>query len=129
MQQSFFDVTPTELSQLGAEVAVAVLREMLWAEVQDIGIPISETDIPFAVNDADGGVDAIVKATPKGGGNGLIFAPRTAYQVKAGNFPLSAKTPGLIEELLLTPTAIRRRIDAKATPAGSSRGAHARQVF
>jgi len=34
-----------------------VLREMLWAEVHNLGIPISDADIPFAVNDADG-VDA-----------------------------------------------------------------------
>jgi len=90
MQQTFFDVTPVELSQLGSELAVAVLREMLWAEVNKLGIPISDTDIPFAVNDADGGVDAIVKGTPGGAGNGLIFAPMTSYQVKAGDFSLSA---------------------------------------
>jgi hypothetical protein len=36
MQQTFFDVTPTELGQLGPEPAVAVLREMLWAEVHNI---------------------------------------------------------------------------------------------
>ncbi len=65
MQQSFFDVTPVELGQLGAEPAVAVLREMLWAEVHNLGIPISDTDVPFAVNDADGGVDTIVKGTPR----------------------------------------------------------------
>ncbi len=86
MQQSFFDVTPVELGQLGAEPAVAVLREMLWAEVHNLGIPISDTDVPFAVNDADGGVDAIVKGTPRGVGNGLIFTPTTSYQIKAGGF-------------------------------------------
>jgi len=43
MQQTFFDVTPVELSQLGSELAVAVLREMLWAEVNNLGIPISDT--------------------------------------------------------------------------------------
>jgi hypothetical protein len=75
MQQSFFDVTPIEVSQLGPEPAVAVLREMLWAEVNNLGIPISDTDVPFAVNNADGCVDADVKNAPKDGGNGLIFAP------------------------------------------------------
>ena len=84
MQQSFFDVTPVELSHLGSEPAVAVLREMLWAEVRNLGIPISDTDIPFSVNDADGGVDAVVTGTSKGAGNGLIFPPMTSYQVKTG---------------------------------------------
>jgi hypothetical protein len=120
MQQSFFDVTPVELGQLGAEPAVAVLREMLWAEVHNLGIPISDTNVPFAVNDADGGVDAIVKGTPKSAGNGLIFPPTTSYQVKAGDFSLSATQLAQIEKLLMTPTAIRRRIDAKASLAGIS---------
>ena len=63
MQQSFFDVTPIELGQLGSELAVAVLREMVWAEVSNLGIPISDADIPFSITTADGGVDASVKAT------------------------------------------------------------------
>jgi hypothetical protein len=120
MQRSFFDVTPLELGQLGTELAVAVLREMLWAEINYLGIPISDTDVPFAVNDADGGVDAIVKGTPKGAGSGLIFPPTTSYQVKAGDFSVSATRPAQIEELLMTPTAIRQRIGAKASPAGTS---------
>jgi hypothetical protein len=119
MQQSFFDVTPVELGQLGSEPAVTVLREMLWAEVNNLGIPISDTDIPFAVNDADGGVDAVVKGIPNGTGNGLIFAPTTSYQVKAGDFLLSATRSAQIEELLMTPNAIRQRINAKASPAGT----------
>jgi hypothetical protein len=120
MQRSFFDVTPLELGQLGTELAVAVLREMLWAEINYLGIPISDTDVPFAVNDADGGVDAIVKGAPKGAGSGLIFPPTTSYQVKAGDFSVSATRPAQIEELLMTPTAIRQRIGAKASPAGTS---------
>ena len=65
MQQGFFDVTPVELGLLGPEPAVAVLREMLWAEVRNLGIPISDADIQFAVTTADGGVDATVKGTPR----------------------------------------------------------------
>jgi hypothetical protein len=115
MQQSFFDVTPVELGQLGAEPAVAVLREMLWAEVRNLGIPISDADVPFAVDDADGGVDAVVKGTATGLGNGLIFPPMTSYQVKAGDFALSANSPGQIEALLMTPTAVQvRRAKANA---------------
>ena len=120
MQRSFFDVIPVELGQLGSELAVAVLREMLWAEVNNIAVPISDTDIPFAVNDADGGIDAVVKAVPKGAGNGLIFPPTTSYQVKAGNFPLSATALSQIEELLITPSAVQARKKAGARPAGNS---------
>jgi hypothetical protein len=114
MLRSFFDVTLVELGQLGSEPAVAVLREMLWAEVNNLGIPISDTDIPFAVTTADGGVDAVVKAMPTGAGNGLIFAPRTSYQVKTGDFALNATSFAQIEKLLISPTAIAARVKAKA---------------
>ncbi len=120
MLRSFFDVTPVELGQLGSEPAVAVLREMLWAEVNNLGIPISDTDIPFAVTTADGGIDAVVNATPKNAGNGLIFAPRTSYQVKTGDFTLNATSPAKIETLLITPTAIAARKKAGAKASGKS---------
>jgi hypothetical protein len=113
---SFFDVTPVELEPLGSEPAVAVLREMLWAEVNNLGIPISQADIPFAVTTPDGGIDAVVNGTPRGAGNGLIFAPRTAYQVKAGNFVLNSTSPGAIEALLITPSAINTRKSANVGP-------------
>src|SRR5258708_29525152 len=114
MLQSFFDVTPVELGQLGSGPAVAVLREMLWAEVNNLGIPISDSDIPFAVTTSDGGVDAVVNTTPKRAGNGLIFAPRTSYQVKTGDFPLNPTNLAQIEKLLISPTAIAARSKAKA---------------
>jgi hypothetical protein len=120
MLPSFFDITPTQLDQLGPDLAVAVLREMLWAEVNNIGIPISDADIPFAVDNADGGVDAVVSGTPTSAGHGLIFAPRTCYQVKAGDFKLSASRPAQIEELLIAPSAIAVRKSAKAEPGGKA---------
>ena len=118
MLQGFFDVTPFELGQLGPEPAVAVLREMLWAEVSNLGIPISDADIPFAITTSDGGVDAIVTGTVKNAGNGLIFSPRTSYQVKAGDFPLNATSPRQIEALLVSPSAIDARKKDKAKPSG-----------
>ena len=57
MQQGFFEVMPAELDQLGAEPAVAVLREMLYAEMANLGIPGSDADTPYAVTTSDGGVE------------------------------------------------------------------------
>jgi hypothetical protein len=54
MQRSFFDVIPVELGQLGPELAVTVLREMIWAEVGDLGIPLPDTDVPFPITTPDG---------------------------------------------------------------------------
>ena len=120
MQRAFFDVTPGDLARLGPEPAVDVLREMLWAETHNIGVPITETDCPFSVNNADGGVDAVVLVPPKSAGNGLVFAPKTSYQVKAGvNFNLNSTSLALIEELLIAPEAIARRQKShKGDPAG-----------
>ncbi len=120
MQRSFFDVTPSEIGQLGSEPAVEVLREMIWAEASNLGIPISDTDIPFAVTTSDGGIDAEVLATDVAQGRGLIFAPRTSYQVKAGDFGVHPGTPALTEELLVKPSAIAARKKAKASPSGKA---------
>lgn len=114
MLRTLFDVTPGELEQLGPEPAVGVLRDMLWAETANIGIPVTQIDVPYSITTPDGGVDAIVNATPKTAGNGLIFPPRTTYQVKAGDFPLSATTAAQIEALIVVPSAIKRRVEAKA---------------
>ncbi|MDR3487382.1 MAG: hypothetical protein P4M05_21060 [Bradyrhizobium sp.] len=124
MLQSFFDVTPTELGYLGPDLAVAVLRQMLWAESSNLGIPISEVDVPFAITTSDGGVDAVVNQAPTTVGNGLIFAPRTCYQVKAGDFSVSASTLGKIEELLIVPAAISERIKKKSRVKPAISGKH-----
>ena len=47
MLPGFFDITPVELGQLGPEPAVHVLREMILAEAGNLGIPISEIDVPY----------------------------------------------------------------------------------
>ena len=120
MLLGFFDVTPVDLMQLGPEPAVAVLREMILAEVGNLGIPISETDIPYSITTPDGGVDAVVRGTPTRPGNGLIYEPRTSYQVKAGEFPLNASSFGRIEELVIKPSSIERRVKTKAAISGRS---------
>jgi hypothetical protein len=114
MIQNFFEVTPAEVGALGSEPAVAVLREMICAEVINLGLQITDADVPYAVTTSDGGVDAEVRGQPKNAGNGLIFAPLTCYQVKAGDFNVTAATPAKIEELLMTPAAIGERTKAKA---------------
>jgi len=118
MLPSFFEVTPVELWHLGAEPAVAVLREMILAEVINLGIPISAVDVPYPITTSDGGVDAIVVGTPRGPGNGIVFAPRTSYQVKTGEFLLTATSLGLIEALLIRPSAIDARKNTGRKKAG-----------
>ena len=120
MQQSFFDITPNELAQLGPELAVDVMREILWAEASNLGIPITDVEVPFAITTADGGVDAVVNGTPKSAGNGVIFPPKTSYQVKVGDFTLTPNTGAEIEKLLLSPKAIEARKKANKPISGSS---------
>ncbi len=86
----------------------------------NLGIPITDTNAPFAITTADGGVDAVVQGTPTSVGNGLIFAPRTSYQVKAGDFTLNATNPAQIENLLIRPGATEARKKRKGTASGKS---------
>jgi hypothetical protein len=118
MPRSIFDITPVELGQLGPEPAVAALREMLWAEFNNLGIRITDADPPFAV--LDGGLDAVVKTRLKGVRSELIFAPRTWYQVTIGDFALGPMSPEQIEKLLISPTAIAARVKAQAEINGKS---------
>jgi hypothetical protein len=121
MATGFFDITPVELSYLGDELTVAVIRDVLCAEALNLGIPITDVDAPFNINVSDGGIDALVKGTPKGLGNGIIFAPRTSYQIKAGKFGLTPTTKNKIEELLIQPKAIGARKAKKGVaPSGSA---------
>src|SRR5262245_60292884 len=94
-QRTFFDVTPADHGQLAPGEAVSVLREMLWAEAFRIGLPVTDVDVPFAITDPDGGVDADVAAIPDGTTSTLIRPPRTSFQVKTGKF--AAKTDSEIE--------------------------------
>ena len=63
----------------------------------------SDNGPEFVAEAPDGGIDAVVNAMPKSPGNGLIFAPRTSYQVKTGDFTLNATSPGQIEKILMSP--------------------------
>lgn len=120
MATGFFDITPVELSYLGGELAVAVIRDVLCAEALNLGIPITGVDVPYDINVSDGGVDAVVKGTPTRPGNGIIFAPRTSYQIKVGAFGLTSTAKGKIEELLIQPKAIAARVAKKVPPSGSA---------
>ena len=111
MQRTLFDVNPKDLGDLAPDVAVAVLREMLWAECYSLGLAVTEADVPFAINDADGGIDGIIRALPAQTKSELLFPPQTSYQVKTGNFNL--KGPTEIEELLVRPSSIQARRSAK----------------
>ena len=81
--QTIFSVTRDDLDRLNPEEAVTVFHELLWVEATALGIGKNLIEVPGAINDADGGIDAQVKYCP-GGGQGLIKEGLTRYQIKTG---------------------------------------------
>jgi hypothetical protein len=72
------------LMSLGIEGAVDFFRELLWAEVTRIGIPIHKVNVSSWVNVPDGGVDASVESDALTQPS-FIRNGRNSYQVKAGS--------------------------------------------
>lgn len=97
---SIFTVTTDDLAVLSPEKAVELTAELLWADSQRVGLPISKINIPQNVDANDGGIDAVVEADEVSGGTGLIQPGRTSYQVKAGEFAFSSDSN--VKELFFT---------------------------
>jgi hypothetical protein len=97
-----FDVRTDDLTQIDAGQAVDLFRQLLVIEAFKAGIPITNVDVPAAINVADGGIDAEVAGLsgvvlPAG----LISEGLTRYQIKTGSF--SASTVSDIRSLLVQP--------------------------
>lgn len=97
-----FDIRTDDLTQIEADQAVELFRQLLVIEAVKAGIPITGVDVPAAINVADGGIDAEVSGLsgamlPAG----LISEGLTRYQIKTGSF--SASTASDIRSLLVQP--------------------------
>ena len=78
---SIFTVTNNDLEQLGKQEAVAVFRELLWAEARTLGLPCNKIHVSDEIDVADGGIDATVEAdalTNIATQDGLIKAGKTS---------------------------------------------------
>jgi hypothetical protein len=80
---TIFTVKNEDLERLSPKEAVALFRELLWAEARRIGLPISKIHISVWVDIPDGGIDAVVE-NPLSIPSDLIKEGRTGYQIKAG---------------------------------------------
>lgn len=81
---TLFTVEPNDLARLDAHAAVALFRELLWAEARTMGLPSSNVRVSELINVSDGGIDATVEGgLPES--VGLIKEGRTGYQVKASS--------------------------------------------
>lgn len=81
---TFFTVSNFDLAKLDATIAVTMFRDLLWAEVRTLGIPVNRVNISSWINVPDGGVDASVEAGLELSRTGLIKPRYTAYQIKTG---------------------------------------------
>ena len=85
----YFDITPEDLGRLTAREAVAIFRDLIFAEAKQVGgIEIGHIDIPSsntAITTCDGGIDGqVTNANPKHEGHGIIKQGLTCYQIKTG---------------------------------------------
>ncbi len=95
--QSILSLSSDDLNRLSAQDAVFAFRDLLWAEATYLGIGRNLINVPGAINVADGGIDAEVLDAPPSQGHGIIREGLTRYQIKTGNF---AMTAGNIKEIL-----------------------------
>ena len=90
---TIFTVTNEELNSLNPEGAVDFFRELIWAEATSLGIGINNIDVPSAIYDPDGGVDAEaeVKCKNMKEGRGILKPGINCYQIKTGNYNINRK--------------------------------------
>lgn len=113
-ENTIFSVESRDLAHLGADLAVDVFRELLWAEATVMGIGKHLINVPSAITVADGGVDAEIRDVPISGSQGIIKPGLTCYQIKTGEYSLREKSN--IRKILFTPrskgTALEPRVQA-----------------
>jgi len=100
-KNTIFSVEPRNLANLGADRAVDIFRELLWAEATALGIGKHLINVPTAITVADGGVDAEIRDVSMGGGQGIIKSGLTCYQIKTGKYSLYDKSNR--QKILFTP--------------------------
>lgn len=96
--ETIFTLRSEDLGRLTADKAVAVFRELLWAEATSIGIGKNLINVPSAITVAAAGVDAEVAGASFTGGQGVIKLGITRYQIKTGKF--SPRRSGDVNEIL-----------------------------
>jgi len=85
-----FEITADRLAQLSPDLAVDLVRDILWAEAGRQGISKTLVNVPSWITVADGGVDAEITAVPAGISSNIFYQGTTRYQVKTGPFSLSS---------------------------------------
>ena len=96
---TLFEVTTDDLGRMNPEQSVTLFRKLIWAEAITKGIPKNKIDVPSAITDDDGGVDANVSPTLDID-EGLIKKGLTCYQIKTGSFSLSSDASKEIKEFM-----------------------------
>jgi len=103
--QNVFEPTVDELKFVTADQGVDILRDLLHAVASIAKINPTDISVPFAINVADGGVDAEVNTNEinESLALGIVASGINRYQVKTGNFSISTKSQR--KELLLKPSS------------------------
>ncbi len=82
---SIFTVRNQDIERLSAMEAVELIRDLLWAEAQRLGLPTTSINISTLINVPDGGIDATVEGNTSNLKSPLIRPGLTSYQIKANS--------------------------------------------
>jgi len=77
-------ISPSLLSNLGAEASVARFRELLFCEARYIGLRPDAITISASLYVSDGGIDAQVESTTPLPADTFIKPGRNGFQLKTG---------------------------------------------
>lgn len=80
---TIYEIENIHLNGLNPQEAVAIFRELLWAEARRIRLELSKIHISNNIYVPDGGVDASVEENGEKCETGLIKPGYTTYQIKA----------------------------------------------
>lgn len=77
-----FELTDSDITELGPEKAVRFFRDLLWSAVSNAVVDKSDIHVPISIYEPDEGIDAMTEDAAASG----FFPEGTAgYQIKAGD--------------------------------------------
>jgi hypothetical protein len=83
---TLFSSDPLELAKVNQYQAMELIRNLLWDESSNVGVPKHLIDAAFNINVKDGGIDALIRDA-KPSNDEIIPDGYSGFQVKSSDLP------------------------------------------